>query len=209
MNQFKFKESWYLEDMSSGKSDQERTMGELVKAMSSLVEFLSFEGEESGMFYDNKLPTLDTALWWDGESIKYQFFEKEMCPNIVLQRDTALSPTSVRASLVQEVVRRLLNCSRDLPVGPKQDVLSKFAQKLLNSKHSVSSSKIILVHGVTKYVEICRRSDLETSHPDHKPLHFDRLYMRDERRIKKFLAASNWYRGDEKKFNWRSNLPTE
>ena len=38
-------------------------MNELVKAMNSLVEFIQFEGEESGMFGDYRLPTLDTSLW--------------------------------------------------------------------------------------------------------------------------------------------------
>ena len=75
------------------------------------------------MFPDNKLPTLDTKIWWDGVSIKYEFFEKTMCTNLVLQRDTALSPSCIRASLTQEVVRRLMNCSKDLPVESKQIVL--------------------------------------------------------------------------------------
>ena len=37
-------------DIVSGRTDQERTMCELVKAMSSLVTFLEFEGEVSEMF---------------------------------------------------------------------------------------------------------------------------------------------------------------
>ena len=106
-------------------------------------------------------------------------------------------------------MHRLLNCSQDLPVGLKQEIFSRFAQKLLNSKHSVGSSKLILVHSVTKYVEMCRRSQLPIDHCEHKPLHFDRLYKKDERRIKKFLAAANRYRGEDVKYNWRNNRPTE
>ena len=209
-DQFKFKDLWYAEDINSGKTDQERTTCELVKAMSSLVSYLEFEGEEGGMFPEGKLPTLDTKLWWDGVSVKYEFFEKDMCTNLVLQKDTALSTSCIRSSLTQEVVRRLMNCSRDLPIELKQAVLSKFAQKLLNSKHSVSSSKIILVHGVTRYNELCKRSDLPSDHRLYQPLHFDKSFKKDERRLRKFIAASNWYHGGvETKVNWRSQLPTE
>ena len=113
--------------MASGHTDSFRTATELLKAMSSLVDYLQFEPEESGMFADNKLPTLDTSIWWDGSSLKHQFFEKKTCPNVVLQKSTALSEDSVRSSLSQEVVRRLLRCSPDLPLSEKQTILSRFA----------------------------------------------------------------------------------
>ena len=98
-----------------------------------------------------------------------------MCPNIVIQKDTALSENCIRSSLVQEGVRRLLNCSVDLPVIEKQEILSKFASKMLNSKHSVESVKFILVHAVTRYNELIRKSKLNPEDPNFKPLHFDQI----------------------------------
>ena len=82
-------------------------MRELIPVMSSLVDFLNFEGEESSMFENNCLPTLDTELWVDPVSglLKFCFFEKKMCPNRVLQKTMALSSGSIRASLTQECVR--------------------------------------------------------------------------------------------------------
>ena len=106
--EFEFRNEWKREDLESSVTDQARTTAELAKAMSSLVSFLTFEGEESGQFHSNKLPTLDTAIWWSGDKLEFEFFEKETSPNMVLQQDTALSESIVRASLNQEVVRRLL-----------------------------------------------------------------------------------------------------
>ena len=60
---FEFNESWEVEDIMGGKTDQERTTEQLVLAMSSIISFLEFEGEEGGMFADGRLPTLDTNLW--------------------------------------------------------------------------------------------------------------------------------------------------
>ena len=141
--------------MVSQVYDQARTISELVNAMSSLVDYLVFEGEESGMFPNAKLPTLDTEIWFDQElcEIMYSFYEKPMCQNQVLQRATALPEASIRASLTQEVVRRLKNTSESLPKSVICDILSVFSQKMVNSGHSVSSAQYILVHGVTKYLE--------------------------------------------------------
>ena len=209
--EFKFSEERKAKDLQSGISDLKRTTDEMVKAMSSLVDFLQFEGENQEMFEDLKLPTLDTAIWVDGLSVKYQFYEKPMCPNRVLQRDSALSTDCMRASLSQEVVRRLLHCSTSLPVRIVQRFLSDFARKMINSNHSIASTKITLVHGTTRYLEMLRRSKLDVSDPKYKPLHFDKQYMRYERRLKKFLARSNWYDQDSNvanKIKWRDQQPT-
>ena len=157
-------------DRTEGVSDQSRTTRELVKAMSSLVDFLNIEGEDFEMFSDKTLPTLDTSIWWDGAKVAYKFYEKPMCPNRVLQSDSALSVDCLRSSLTQEVVRRLLNCSIDLPVKVKQDFLSKFAQKMLNSGHLVACTQLTLVHGVMKFLEMTKRSKLNVNNPKFRVL---------------------------------------
>ena len=135
-----------------------------------------------------------------------------MCPNRVLQSDSALSVDCMRSSLTQEVVRRLLNCSIDLPVKVKQDCLSRFAQKMLNSGHTVASTQITLVHGVMKFLEMTRRSELNVNDPKFRPLHYEKSYKRCERKLAKFLAKSGWYSSDGvklPKLDWRENLPSE
>ena len=199
-------------DLNSGESDQKRTTRELVKAMSSLVPFLKFEGEDHELYDDKTLPTLDTSIWWTGSKVAYKFFEKPTCPNRTLQKDSALSQDCIRSSLTQEVVRRLLNCSLDLPVVEKQSMLSKFAQKMINSGHSVASTQIILVHGVTKFNEIVRRSALPVTDPLYQPVHYDKNHKKYERKLRKFLAKSSWYSCGETvpgKTSWRASLPSE
>ena len=124
--EFEFRYEWEIEDVNSEFSDQYRTTMELTKAMSSLVPYLKFEGEEASMFLDKKLPTLYKAVWWEDRQLMFEFYEKEMCPNKVLQRDTALSDDSIRASLNKEVVRRLLYCKAELPITAKQKMCPSF-----------------------------------------------------------------------------------
>ena len=207
---FVYKHEFYEMDLKSGISDQARTTTEFVKAMSSLVEFLEFEGEESGMFENQKLPTLDTEIWWNGREIMYNFFEKPMCPNTVVQKDSALSENCIRATLVQEGVRRLLNCSKNLEKSEKQEILSKFAQKMYNSKHSIESIKFVLVHVIGRFDEILRNASLPENHKDFQPVHFDKDFRKYERKLRKFLALTTWYSDDlKKKKSWRSDLPPE
>ena len=194
------------------KTDQERTTKELVAAMSSLVSFLQFEGEESGMFPNDRLPTLDAELWVCEETnlVKYSFFEKETCLNRVLHKNTALSENSIRASLTQEVVRRLKNCSLELPLEEKQGILSKLGQKMVNSGHSVRSTQYMLVHGVVKFMEMVRCSNLPNNHPDYRPVHCDKEFNVFNRKLKKILAKTSWFEDSQlnKKLNWRKSLPS-
>ena len=71
---FSFRECWRKEDLDSCLSDEARTTREFIKAKSSILDFLQFEGENSSMFLDAKLPTLDSAIWvTDDGSIGYTF----------------------------------------------------------------------------------------------------------------------------------------
>ena len=193
-----------------GLTDQQRTMRELVKAMSSLLDFIQLEGEVAEMFGD-RLPTLDTEIWVcdvTGE-IRYSFFEKPTVPNRLLQKDTALNEGSIRASLVQEVIRRLKNCSLDLPLEEKQQILSVMAQKLINGGFSLQSAQYILVHGVVKYKELVRLSQIDPADPEFKPLHLEKEFNVFGRKLQKMLAVTSWYEEAElvKKTKWRKLIP--
>ena len=205
---FKFSSTWQSEDLNSDVTDSHRTMLEVTKAMSSLISYIQFEGEEPGMFCDSKLPTLDTAIWWNGESFMYEFWEKPTVPNRVIQKDTALAESTIRSSLNQEVVRRLLNCSKNLEPVKKAEILSVFSQKLINSGFSIPSAQITLVHGVARFVEIMQNSELPKSHPRYKPVHFNKNFKKCENKLKKYLDKANWYENDGQfKSFWRSKLP--
>ena len=158
----KFNFSWERrkEDEEGGKSGEMRKTEEIVKAMCSLVPFLEFTGESAEMFEHQRLPTLDVDLWWDGEKVSHSFYEKPQVPNRALLKGTALPDSTVRASLVQEVVRRMQNCGEMVELGERERVLSTFAQKLINSGPTVKSSEIIIVQGVTKYLDNRRRHNL-------------------------------------------------
>ena len=107
-NKFGFSWTDYQLDVSCNRCPIKRTTEELTKAMTSLVSFLDFTGEDTTMFPTNKLPTLDTEIWEEKDSkVKFSFYEKPTVGNRVLLADTALPEDGLRATLIQEVVRRL------------------------------------------------------------------------------------------------------
>ena len=138
----------------------------------------------------------------------YDFYEKPTCPNRVIQKETALASSSIGASLNQEVVRRLLNCHSALPLCEKQNILSEFAQKLLNSGHSLSGSQLVLVHGTSRYLDLVRKSELPTDDPQYKPLHYGKNFKKIERKLSKHLNKTGWYEKDSgMKSSWRNCIP--
>ena len=140
----------------------------------------------------------------------FEFFEKPISQNIVLQCDTALSESKIRPSFNQEVVRWLLCCSSDLAMKVKQEILSIFSQKLLNLGFSLAISQLILVHVVSRYLKMVRCSRLSEDHPQLKPLYWDKSFNRLERNLSKFEAKSGRYSRDgTNKSTWRQKLPAE
>ena len=193
----------------------QRTTREVTKAMCAMVDFLKFTGEDCSMFTDQTLPTLDTSLWIEGRQVKYKFFEKPTVGNQVLNRNTALPVASLRSSLLQETIRRLQNCSLDLDLGAKQEILSTYGLKLINSGHSIKSARILLVQGVVKYLWKLKLSQLPCDDPMYSPMFLDKNYCEETRQIDKYQARAGWFRKEKSKNdptdgavndNWRRDL---
>ena len=164
--------------------------------MCSLVPFLEFTGESASMFSNRRLPTLDVEIWWESGEVSYSFFKKPEVPNRVILKGTALPESLVHASLTQEIVRRMKNFCERVAVDERREILSRFGQKLVNLGHSLKSSCIMMVHGVTKYFEILRKHKLPQDHPEYKPMHLSKEYEQSNRQIKKQLAKVTWFQGN-------------
>ena len=196
---FEYLSSMAKSDSEEGISAVQRTTREITKAMCSMTSFLRFTGEDVSMFDGGVLPTLDTSLWIENGLIKFMFFEKPTIGNQVLNKDTALPTASLWSSLLQETVRRLLNCCSDLDIKKKRKILSEYGQKLINSGHSVKSARIIMVQGVVKYLWKVELSNLSEDDPKFCPLYLDKTYNEECRQVSKYRAKMSWYKCKKKK----------
>ena len=105
----------FTQDSSDERDPLTRTSDEIRKSLNFTVNFLSFTTENESDFTQGFLPTLDmqTRVLDTGE-ILYKFFCKPMCNNIVIQFGSGLPKNTIFASLRQDLVRRMLHCSRQL-----------------------------------------------------------------------------------------------
>ena len=99
-------------------------------SMNNIMDFLEFTLELHEDFADQKLPTLDTKFFIVDRLILYEFFQKPMSRNMVLQADSALSDSVKVATLKEEVVRRLKNTSQRLNTSKRLETLEDLCHLL-------------------------------------------------------------------------------
>ena len=175
-----------------------RTAEEISKSLNGMINFLSFTTESENDFTDGFLPTLDTQTKvMDSGEILYKFYMKPMSNNILIQYGTALPKNTIFASLRQEIVRRMLNTSRTLDWDERLAVVENFIQQLVNSKHTFSFIKALTLQGLTKYKYMVERSLLPKTDPKFMPLYRLRQFREADRKIKKYVDSSTWFRGYE------------
>ena len=107
-----------------------------------------------------------------------------------------------------------MNCSENVSIEMRQQILSKYAQKLVNSGHSASSARILIVQGVAKYLHKVKVSKLDKQDRDFVPLYLTKEYEEKNRQVKKYLARSSWFKNpvdgvELKKKDWMREIPRE
>ena len=97
--------------LTGSKHKRERTRDAIVETLGGLVDCLDFNIEPSEDFSDGWLPTLDISMRVSSmNQIEYQFYEKPTVSKMCLQNGLV-------QSLVQDIIRRMLNCSSHILVS--------------------------------------------------------------------------------------------
>ena len=103
------------------------------------------------------------------------------------------------ASMTQEGVRRLVNCSRELDNETKCGILSDFMRKLQVSWYSQKVRANILQGAVTTYRRKERAEELKI-----QPIHRERKFDQANRRRERILGKSSWYQRSNR--GWKTRL---
>ena len=122
-----FKKEWRDEEIAIGMTILQKTSSILEGAMNSVCNWLRLTMEHEEMF-DGVLPTLDLIIWVDDTNkVLFSFYEKEMVSPMVLHRRSAMPESIRRATLNQEMVRRMVNTSEMVDPVKKVEVVDKYA----------------------------------------------------------------------------------
>ena len=76
------------------------------------------------------------------QQIQFEFFSKLMAPSVVILAFSAQPWGQKRTTLTQELIRRLLNCRKELNCSIKKKHPNRFMQLLKNSGYNENHSRI-------------------------------------------------------------------
>ena len=109
--------------------DDERTMRIILAVGNDIHESTQLEYDCPSRYDDNKMPILDLKVWVNEENvIMHEFYAKDVSSKAVVHCDSALPENVKRTVLSQEGLRRLLNCSRQIPWDEKAKHLTEFSK---------------------------------------------------------------------------------
>ena len=192
--QLVYRRCWRMEEEGRGMAKLAKTTEILKSIMNSICTWLELTMETEDMF-NGVLPTLDLQLWVSsGNRILFSFFEKAMVSAMVLHKRSAIPEGVRRATLNQEMVRRMLNTSEDVEITKRVEIVDGYAQKLVNSEYSVEETRKVIIGGLKGYERLLSLSK-DMTNPRWKPLHMAGSWNARNRRMAKLRSRDNWYKG--------------
>ena len=104
-----------------GVADDERTMKVIQSVASYIHPSIKLTNDYPSIHEDGKVPMLDVKMWIETVEgrrvVLYEHYEKEMATKAVVNAKSALPMQTKRTVLTQEMLRRLLHCSKKPSMG--------------------------------------------------------------------------------------------
>ena len=130
-------------------SSSRRSAKVLIAMMYDMFPFLRFSIELGEDFPDRKLPSLDTKIWiLNAWTILFEFFEKTMASNIMVEEGSAPSQDVKMATLSEEIARRLRNTCLEVDHSTRMEILERACTKMKTSGHMEAFIRQAVVRGI-------------------------------------------------------------
>ena len=182
-------------------SSDERTMALIKQVGNDIHPSIQLEVDYPSKHQDGKLPVLDLKVWVESREkkterqvgkvsvIMYEFHSKCMASKAVINARSALSWSTKRTVLTQEVLRVLINCSKLLPW---ERVVENVSAMVLRMQYSGYSKKFRyeVVDSALKAYKTRNEADQEGVQPLHRP----KDWRKDEREQEKVRKKNDWYK---------------
>ena len=172
--------------------DDERTMRIILAVGNDIHESTQLEYDCPSKYDDNKMPILDLKVWVNEENvIMHEFYAKDVSSKAVVHCKSALPENVKRTVLSQEGLRRLLNCSRQIPWDEKAKHLTEFSKQLQFSGYNKSFRFHTIASSIKAYNTLRTRED-----DGERPLYRPRSWNESERREEKSKKKNEWFQKD-------------
>ena len=188
-----YKDAWRMEELEAGMTLLEKTTEILKEVMNGICGWLVLTMETELMF-DGTLPTLDLQIWVNSDNIiSYKYYEKPTTPTTVLHARSAIPEATRRATLNQEMIRRMTNTSEVVDDKVRVEIVDDYAKKLVNSEYDVNSTRGFIIGGLKGYERLLSLSK-DRKNPKWKPLHLAASWNSKARRVTKMLSKTTWFK---------------
>ena len=161
-----------------------------MRMMSSVYESIKFTTKTQINFEDEYLITLDTNLQMNKQGrITYKFYQKPIASKLCMMKAAAISDEVKRASLSQDLIRRMMTTDEEQAQGVRDAIVDDFEGRMKRSGYDVEEREEIICKGLIGYqrkVEKSRRNDT--------PLHRKGCTTIGKRYKKKVMAKTTWYK---------------
>ena len=172
--------------------DDERTMRIILAVGNDIHESTQLEYDCPSKYDDNKMPILDLKVWVNEDNvIMHEFYAKDVSSKAVVHCNSALPENVKRTVLSQEGLRRLLNCSRQIPWDEKAKHLTEFSKQLQFSGYNKSFRFHTIASSIKAYNTLRTRED-----DGERPLYRPRSWNESERREEKTKKKNEWFQKD-------------
>ena len=189
-----YKEVWRREEIKAAMTSLEKTTTILEKVMNGICGWLVLTMENELMF-NGTLPTLDLQLWVNKDNkVVYKYYEKPTTPATVIHARSAMTESTRRATLNQELIRRMTTTSELVEDVIRVEIVDGYAQKLINSEYNLTVTRNSITGGLKGYERLLSLSK-DTNNPKWKPLHLSASWNSRNRLTAKLLAKTNWFKG--------------
>ena len=185
-----------------GLEADERAMRLFQSVANSIHPSIKMEIDCPSRHQDCKFPILDLKVWRERKErgvqpqsenrILLEFYSKEVSSAAVINARSALSWSSKRTILTQEVLRILLNCSTELPWQVFVDHVNHMMLHLQYSGYNQRSRTEVIQYALHGYNNILRL-DVSGEKPTCRP----RSWRQMERAQEKWRKREGWYKKGE------------
>ena len=162
---------------------------ELKEIANRMVDGIEMEEDVPSRHSDGKIPILDMKVLMDEDGqIKYQHYEKPVASKKVVSERSGHSAASKRAIQENELVRRMMNISRDLDWDTYfVPVLTDYMKRMKRAGYSKSYRKKVLKSALKTYDRKLFNAD-SGERPLNRPANFNKVGRRIQKKVKK----KNW-----------------
>ena len=182
-------------NLNGGTPDEkEKNTASLIKRVGDTIhKSIVLETDCPSNHPDKKLPILDLKVWLQESNgrhkIMHEFYQKEVSSVATINARSTLPWKSKRTILVQDTLRILKNCHKDLPWEETANHLTRMSMRLQYSGYDQKFRYDVISTALAAYKTI-KEKDEKGEFPMYRP----KGWREDERRKVKEQKKKNWYK---------------